>query len=278
MEPGLRALRVIEGSQFADFVVVAAEEYGHGISSREESLECFSGIPEGFHILQMSQKEPGEGQAEQAPGWPGGQLGEQECLAELVGQQQSRSANEKKGIFWAAENAAEEASEGGRGGFIGEDFFVDMSPEADSGYMAEFVCEKLAALIKEPAGFFTETPPDDKQGEKIRIEIISAASEEEAISRVDKEAGDPIGFEAIEIFGEFLRFLKQGFRNTILLLDSDVFDGGTALAFEGGVQFEVFCIEESDPSREILCIFVIGAKDSACIELGERVQVTLSSL
>ncbi len=82
-------MRVVEDGQLSDFGVVAAEEDGDCILLREDESEVFSGFPEGFHIAEESQDEPGESQGEQAPHWPGRQLGEEECSAELIGQQQA---------------------------------------------------------------------------------------------------------------------------------------------------------------------------------------------
>lgn len=136
MQPGLRVMGVIEGSQFPDFGVMASEDDGEDILFGEDECEVLLCVSEDFHIAEESQGEPGESQGKQAPHRPGGQLREQECFAELINQQEARCANEQERIFRATENAAEEASESGSRGFISEDFLVDMSPETDSGDMA----------------------------------------------------------------------------------------------------------------------------------------------
>lgn len=135
--------------------------------------------------------------------------------------------------------------------------------------------EQFAALINEPAGFVTEAAPDDKEGEEIGIEIISATSEKQAISRIDEESGDPIGFETIEFFGEFPGFLEEIFRDSVLLLYGNIFNSGPAFASQGVVEFQVFRIKEADPCCEIGSVLVVSAKDSSCIELCQGIEVAL---
>ena len=143
--------------------------------------------------------------------------------------------------------------------------------------MAEFVGEQLFALIKEPAGFVAETSSDDKQGKKVRVKIIGAASEQQAIGRVDEETGDPVGLEAIEFFSEFLGFPKEVFGDTVLLVNSDVFDGCAAIGSQSLIEFPVFLIQEAHSGCEFGSVFVVCAKDAFCIEFGQGGQVALLS-